>query len=434
VVFSRIYFEKRINPSQVRKDKIISKSSLLALAVWILVLLSKCATSENVAPRFDNFFIKYYGTDGDQYGVDLKSTSDGGYVLIGTSDPDKSLSDGNDNDTGDEDIVVVKTDSLGNQEWIVYINSGGASYDQGKSVVEIQGGYVIVGNVIKSGSDVVLYQLGLDGSIVAGPFFFDEGGRETCHNITILSSGYIIAGSTTATTSIDPNDPNEQDFYTIKLDQNFVEDPDWSTNKISGRQGRDTGIKVFPRSIGSDTLVIFGTTDEPDETSQLYEGNTFTSWQYIGTVNGADAFYGDLEKQSCFDIAESVGGFLMIGTQVGPPNRMYYARTNQLAPAINTIVFTQFNLEGRSIVRSIDGDNIVLGQIEVSGNKDIFLGKIDFNGGEKWSRTFGDNGQDDGSKVIENPDGSIVFVGTMNLSGQRKITLIKTNSEGELKL
>ena len=90
---------------------------------------------------------------------------------------------------------------------------------------------------------------------------------------------------------------------------------------------------------------------------------------------------------------------------------------------------------GRYGVRSRDGDDIGHGQIQYAdGNRDIFLGKTDFNGVEKWYRTFGANGQDDGERVIENPDGSIVFVGTMNLSGQRKITLIKTNSNGELKL
>jgi hypothetical protein len=39
-----------------------------------------------------------------------------------------------------------------------------------------------------------------------------------------------------------------------------------------------------------------------------------------------------------------------------------------------------------------------------------------------------------GAKLLQNADGSIVFTGTMNISGQRKICLVKTNSDGELKL
>ncbi len=412
--------------------KIISRCLWI---IWGAFIFLACDTTDNVEPRFDKFFIKYYGSDGDQYGADLKRTQDGGYILIGTTDPDQSLAEGSENASGDEDIVVVKTDSLGNQEWIRFYNSGPGIYDEGRSVVEIQGGYLIAGNAFKSAFDVdiVVYQLSLDGVVLNGPLFFDEGARETCNNITVLSDGYIIAGSTTAAIPNPPDEPDEQDFYTVRLDFSLVEDPDWATNKIAGRQGKDIGIKVFQRNAGSDTLVIFGYTDRPD--GPQYADNTLNSWQFIGTVNGADAYYGDLEQQICSDIAESVGGFLMIGTLEGDPSRMYYVRTNELEPAVNRAVFTQFDLEGRSIVRSRDGDNIVLGQIKHSSvNRDIFLGKTDFNGVEKWSRTFGDNGQDDGARVIENPDGSIVFVGTMNLSGQRKITLIKTNSNGELKL
>ncbi len=410
--------------------KIISKYLWI---IWGSFIILACDTTDNVEPRFNQVFIKYYGSDGDQYGADLKRTQDGGYILIGTTDPDKSLAEGSENASGDEDIVVIKTDSLGNQQWIRYYNSGPNIYDEGRSVVEIQGGYLIAGNAFKSATnvDIVVFQLSLDGLVLNGPLFFDEGARETCNNITVLSDGYIIAGSTTAAIPNPPNEPDEQDFYTVRLDFNLVEDPDWATNKIAGRQGKDTGIKVFQLNAGSDTLVILGFTDRPD--GPQFTGNTLTSWQYIGTVNGADAYYGDLENQICADIAESVGGFLMIGTLVGNPNRMYYVRTNGLEPVVNQAVFTQFELEGRSIVRSRDGDNIVLGQILYSGgNRDIFLGKTDFNGAEKWSRTFGDIGQDDGATVIENPDGSIVFTGTINLSGQRKIILIKTNSNGEL--
>ncbi len=413
----------------------LNKISKYLWIVCVVFIFPACDTTENVEPRFNHYFIKYYGVDGDQYGADLKRTQDGGYIMIGTTDPDKSLVEGSENASGDEDIIVVKADSLGNQEWIRSYNSGPGIYDEGRSVVEIQGGYLIAGNAFKSGTDadIVVYQLSLDGQVLNGPLLFDEGARETCTNITVLSDGYIIAGSTTAAIPNPPDEPDEQDFYTIRLDFSLMEDPDWATNKIAGRQGKDTGVKVFQRSSGSDTLVMFGYTDRPD--GPQYSGNTLTSWQYIGTVNGADAYYGDLENQICADIAASVGGFLMIGTLESDPSRMYYVRTNELEPAVNQVVFSQFNLEGRSIVRSMDGDNIVLGQIQYAGgNRDIFLGKTDFNGAGKWSRTFGDNGQDNGAKVIENPDGSIVFTGTMNLSGQRKITLIKTNSNGELKL
>ena len=119
-------------------------------------------------------------------------------------------------------------------------------------------------------------------------------------------------------------------------------------------------------------------------------------------------------------------------------SEMYYIKTTGVATTTYALsVFSEFgfNLTGRSITSTIDNQVLHLGEITYrNGNKDIFLGKTNIDGSTQWYRTFGDSGQEKAAKVIQNPDGTIVFTGTMNLSGQNKIFLIKTGSRGQLNL
>ncbi len=426
--------------------------------IFGVLFFTGCDTEETVTPRNDKFFIKYYGQDGDQYAADVKQTSDGGYIIVGTSDPDRSFATGSESvGSGDENIIVVKTDALGNEEWTWTedLNLGLNIEEEGVSILETSSGYVVAGNIyMGSDIDVVVFELSLTGdAIINGPFQFGEidedglPGKETCKNISIINDGtvdyYFISGSTTAAKSAFPkDDPNykkdPQDFYALKLDLNFSEDTTWNINKITGRDSRDEGIKIYPKTNDPNILVMFGYVDKPEKNVAEFDNDTFTSWQYIGNVTGSDAYYGTTESQICEDVSETIDGYLMVGTlQQGADNRMYFESLSGLSSVsiVNNVIFGNLSLEGRVVIRDINAGNLFLGRITyTSGDKDIFLGKTSLTGIEQWSQTFGSEGLDDGAGLVQNPDGSIVFTGTMNISGQRKITLIKTNANGELKL
>ena len=49
--------------------------SLLYILVWVIVCA--CDTAGNVDPVFQDFFIKYYGEDGNQEAVDMLVNADG---------------------------------------------------------------------------------------------------------------------------------------------------------------------------------------------------------------------------------------------------------------------------------------------------------------------------------------------------------------------
>ncbi len=415
------------------------------VSVLLILLLATCDTSNSIKPRNDQFFIKYFGQDGDQYASDLVATTDGGYIIIGTTDPNKSLAAGGDPlGDGDENIIIVKTDAEGNEEWTQVFDLGNSLEDEGMAIIESSTGFVAVGNTFNGTDwDVVVLDLDALGSIVGSPYSFGEikengqPGNEIARGINILNDGvndyYLIAGYTTA--AISELKQDLQDYYALRLDMTFVEDTIWAkNNKIMGRDEPDYGLMIYEKVNDPTKQVMLGYVDSPRELG--FDDNTFSSWQYIGTVNGADDYYGDTNSQICEDVSPTIDGYIMIGTLEGSlKNELYFVSLNGLTDVVSKPIFTSFDLEGRSIYRTIDGGNIYLGNITYpSGDIDIFLGKTSIGGDEHWSRTFGSDGFDEGAKLLQNSDGSIVFSGTMNISGQRKICLIKTNSEGELKL
>lgn len=88
---------------------------------------------------------------------------------------------------------------------------------------------------------------------------------------------------------------------------------------------------------------------------------------------------------------------------------------------------------GQAICKT-DGGYLVCGYTESkgAGEADIYLVKIDANGKELWSKTFGGEFFDIGNSVLTLSDGSIIIGGTTNSfgGGNSDFYLIKTDTDG----
>ena len=58
--------------------------NLCAISLLMLTYAA-CDTAGNVDPVFERTFIKYYGTEGDQYAADLIVNDDGTLLILGNS-------------------------------------------------------------------------------------------------------------------------------------------------------------------------------------------------------------------------------------------------------------------------------------------------------------------------------------------------------------
>jgi len=128
------------------------------------------------------------GANGDE-GYSVQPTSDGGYVVVG-----RTSSSG----AGQDDVWLIKTDADGNRVWDRTF--GGEVSDYGNSVRQTSdGGYVIAGTTWTYGvgwDDVWLIKTDAAGNRLwdrtFGGGFYDRG-----HSVQLTpDGGYIIAGST----------------------------------------------------------------------------------------------------------------------------------------------------------------------------------------------------------------------------------------------
>ncbi|MCX6842755.1 MAG: hypothetical protein NTX53_10780 [candidate division WOR-3 bacterium] len=121
--------------------------------------------------------------------MSVEQTQDGGFIVAGTT----CYYDG-----GPGDVLLVKTDSLGNEVWVKTF--GGESDDWGNSVqLTRDGGYIVVGNTSSYGaskSDVWLIKTDANGDTVWTRTF---GGSQNDYGYSVQQTqdgGYIVAGTT----------------------------------------------------------------------------------------------------------------------------------------------------------------------------------------------------------------------------------------------
>jgi len=206
-----------------------------------------------------------FGGNEFDWGETVQQTNDGGYMIVGST---------NSFSTGDTDIYFVKTDSLGNEQWNQTF--GGGSGEMGLGVQQtIDGGYIITGHTESYGSgdwDVCLLKTNSLGSEQWNQII---GGNDDDYSYSVQQTcdgGYIIAGSTQSYGA------GDYDVYLIRLDNNpsFYE----LSGPISGTLPAGTYHIVGNISVeAGDSLVL-----EPGVIFEFDESPSFNIYGFISAV------------------------------------------------------------------------------------------------------------------------------------------------------
>lgn len=401
--------------------------------IWAILLIvagiiDSCDTPDNVDPVYKDYFIKYFGSDGQQEGKAMVVNTDGTIVLLGT------WTDG----SGRKRVYVVKTDSEGNVLWDRTL--GGLTNEVAADLQLITqgpdaGNLVVLSNYTKNAIDSMALRLTIvsqSGDSLKG-YFYNRYASQVGNSVTTLSDGgYYISAQTTDPTGIE-GAQTIQNALLIRVNSSLV-------------QMIDHGGKIDSPSLGSagrvieisPTLFYYGghsdeavTGYDPGKSNFYFRAfdNDPSSILSIFPAGGTDT------NEEMAAIARSPAGpFMALGTMVSGNNRvMIAARVSASFSAVSPIQTILSNAEGVAVAPSEVTNFLLLGNAFGSGgNRDIMVKKIDAAFSEIMTVRFGGSNNDDtGHAITELPNGDILILGTMELVNQKKMALIKVNAKGK---
>ncbi|HYV92807.1 MAG TPA: T9SS type A sorting domain-containing protein [Chitinophagales bacterium] len=312
----------------------------------------------------DTLWTKTFGGANNDYGNSLDQTDDGGFIIAG-----HTASFG----AGDENVYLIKTDSLGNALWIK--TYGGTFSDFGKSVKQTTDkGYIIAGYTDDFGAilaDVYLIKTDSTGAI---QWTRTIGGTDTdapCSVQQTNDGGYIVAGYTNSF-GVDMTDA-----YVVRTDS--------------------SGGVLWTKTFGGLT------NDDAHSVQQTNDGGYIIA----GSTNSFGAGLGDI-----YLLKLSSDGTLDWSRAFGGPG----------------------DDKGYSVLQTIDSGYIVAGYTNSFGYglSDVYLVKLNGNGDTLWTRTFGGGSIDVSYSIQQANDGGYIIAGnTLSFGvGTYAIYLIKTDADG----
>ncbi len=397
----------------------------------LLFAMAGCNSSNNINPLGKEYFIKFYGATGDQEGVSVQSTPDGGFIIGGNSIAEFD---------GTSDYLLIKVDALGNQEWFqTYDFEGIGGNDIFTDVLVENTGYVVAGTSAISGVDkMVLLRIDLNGGLVNSFIIFPLANNSFKTNgISPLSSGgYLVTGPI-----VDGNPSQKGKSLISVVNEDFSIADSLSYPSSATTVGNETvfikALEVINRydPAGTETInyLIFGYVNSPD-------GPKLTINQYresLGSPVNAPLAE-DYNNSKVVDVIKiSDDSYKMLASS---ENETYLINVNE-SPSVGAYTLGSGQSLSRKLIRGVNfsltaSNNFLISANITPENSTITSSSIlesSAFGTINWERNFGTENSYTSGKVISLTDGSVVYTGTAGFKGQKKVFLIKVKSNGEMK-
>ena len=301
---------------------------------------------------------KQYGGDSTDFGYDMQLTSDGGFIIVGTTTINKIS----------KDVYLVKTDSSGTVEWEKTF--GGTGSEDGQTVCQtLDKGYIICGttNSIGNGyTDMYLIKTDSLGNLEWEKAFGGSGGESGFAARQTADSGYIIIGSTGSF------GVGYSSIYVVRT--NSLGDSLW-TNTYGGNRA-DFGYSVEVTADGG--FIFVGATasfGNGESDAYLVKTDPLGNFEWDYTYGGANDDRGYSVKEL------TSGNFVLTGkTESFSSNiEAYLIMTNPIGVPMWSSNFGGSQTdEAQAIAFDASEDIIVVGKSfsYSSGGSDIYLLKV----------------------------------------------------------
>lgn len=349
-----------------------------------------------------------YGGNVDDFGYDVKQTSDDGYIIVGGT---RSFG------TGGLDVYVIKTTSDGTLDW--QQTYGGVFDDCAYSVqIASDNNYIICGYTESFGNgaaDVYLLKIQTDGAIIWEKTY---GSLQAEYGYCLQKTndnGYIITGFTSSYGA------GSGDVYLIKTDANG--DTLWT--QTYGGVGNDCGYSV-KQTTGNGYIITGYTCPSGGGNADIYLIKT--------DINGNETWattYGVNQWDRGNDVIQtSDGGYIVAGGNGNALVVKYDGSGNRLW--VNSYGEPFCNDYANAIQSTLDNCYVFTGYTSSfsSGSfNDIYLVKIDINGNTIWERPYGAWQNDYGNAIIINNENYLIIAGYYYRELFYEVLLVKAEND-----
>lgn len=362
----------------------------------------------------------------EDLGFCINNTTDGGYIVAGTTTYDL-LSGGG--------PWVLKLDASGGVQWQkAYISS---SADRFLAVEQAaDGSYYLAGHTISFGTgdnDLWVMKLDASGNILwqktLGDAFWNTG-----RSLALTSDGGVLVGGYVEQTASE--DQSNSAAWLVKLDsagavqwqKNYRDGANGSAAAWSVRALDDGGAAAAGGYVGTGFETGFAWIMRLDSSGALV-------WQKgLGHRSSLSAFY----FRALSVTAD--GGFIATGAAENQDEEVSYFFAARYDSAGNLIWqrVLQRNAaydEGRGVCQTADGGFIIAGVTNMNAMSGLALVKLDSAGAIVWQRKLvpASGGMADVNDLRAVPDGGCVLVGTLTDSNaSNDLLVLKVDSDGSL--
>lgn len=353
---------------------LITVTFLTIIAVILFLLSSEPEKSKNE-------WQKSLGGDKNDEGLYVLSTEDKGCLVLGYTE---SIS------MGDRDIWLIKFDEAGEIQWDK--KYGGKGRDYAKTVLKTEEGYVIAGTSNSTSSknwdyDILLIKTDFNGTQDWSYTYGGEGFEETNSILQTEDGSYIIAGSTSSYGTKDVGD-----LWIVKLDN----DGNHIWNRTFGNIGFDEGRSIIEVENG---YVIAGKTKSYSNNTNYADAwllkvnkTGHHEWNYTYGFENNDLFN---------QILLTNDGFIAVGhTQNISNDRWngFILKTDNNGKKEWERTILEEKDTGISSIEQITDGYILVGFIGSygMGEDDLLVERIDNNGERVWIESYGGDYSDAG--------------------------------------
>lgn len=291
------------------------------------------------------------------------------------------------------------------------------SGNNGLSIIKVGSeGYIIAGEKYSTATDYDYYLVGVtpDGDIIWEKTFGGSDEDRLSLAIPTFSNECLLVGCTSIGAGYN-------DIYIVLVDfmggllwENVYRRPGWPSIGHTAIQTSDGGFLIVGETWPS--------------TSGYSKNLYLLKLDYMGNVQWEKIHANKIANDV---IALTNGDYVVAGTDASLD--FYLARLD----AMGNIIWEKSyggpeREEAYALCQTSDGGYIIVGEVDLSGNRDIYVVKVNANGNLMWEMTLGRSYWDEGFDVVEDYDEGYIVVGmidydSINMTGKVYVAKLSVN-------